>query len=131
MKENIKDLQLLIATHQKRTDLVQKRMVVLARYRYTTLLDKIREYCDNLYDALSDTWNCSCHHSPSVMLKLETQQKLCERLLEVACFSLLLTFRTEASLNGANKETWRYREAKVTVAVARELIPKRPFLMGA
>ena len=77
-------------------------------------LDKVHDYCENLYHALSSTWQCDCHQKPSAMLRLENRKDLEARESEPIRFSLFLTFSKSCSLPD-NQESWAFQETEVCI----------------
>jgi hypothetical protein len=113
MTENIKLLKLTLETHQKTADLAETRYATKCRKLHCPFLEQVRRYSDNLYDALSESWNCICHKSRSAMLRLEKRDSPDERKPTDIRFSLILTF--EHSSGEPEVDSWAFRETGVCV----------------
>jgi len=115
-KESIEQLKLVVNVQKKNEELLDEWKTIVSRHSYSAFSETFRNCCNNLYDALSCTWNCRCHKSPAAMLRLEKRALLEERKSADVLFSLLITFndppRSPASGNEDNL-IWQFREIEV------------------
>lgn len=113
MTQNIELLKLTLDAHKKTADLVETRYATKHRKLPCPFLEQVRRYSDNLYDALSGSWNCMCHKSLSAMLRLEKRESLDDRKPKDVHFSLILTF--EHASGEPAVDSWTFRETGVCV----------------
>jgi polyhydroxyalkanoate synthesis regulator phasin len=113
LKKNVKYLNSLVETQAKSAALLAEGDVIESQKQSGQFLEKIRGYSENLHDALSRIWNCQCHTSRSVMLKLEKREAPTNRQTGDLRFSLILT--STHSRNEENCDSWTFCETDVSV----------------
>ena len=117
MRENIKLLKTLVKGQEQLTNFVADGDSIESQLSQGPFLDTVRGYSRNLYDALSTMWRCSCHKSPSAMLRLERRETPEVKASELL-FSLVLTFEHSSE----DQATWAFRETQVYVS-HKSIIP--------
>jgi hypothetical protein len=81
--------------------------------RHGAFLHTVRDYCEDLYDALSNVWHCDCHKACCAMLKLENRKSPEGNRKEYVRFSLFLTFEHSSTATNLNEEHWDFQEAQI------------------
>jgi len=112
MGENIEWLKRLNEGQTKVTNFITAGKAVGSQESHGPFLHRVRGYCDTLYHALSNIWQCSCHISPSAMLRLEKRETPETKEINNLRFSLFLTYeRSAEGLEGL----WTFQETEVSV----------------
>jgi hypothetical protein len=114
MKQNIKLLKLTVENQKKMANLTEKINTSRSRQPNARFLEQIRCYSHNLHDALSKTWNCTCHKSPSAMLRLEKRESLASGQPDDVRFALILTFEHSPE-DDQDVDMWTFRETDICV----------------
>lgn len=110
LREDIKLLKKLNKGQEEITKFIAAGNLIESKKSHAPFLDRVRSYSNNLYKAISNNWQCGCHKSPSVMLRLERRET--SETKENIRFSLFLTFEHNTT---GHDELWAFQEAEVSV----------------
>lgn len=108
MRENIEFLKTLVKGQEKVTNFVADGELI--DQFQVPFLDTVRRYSNNLHEALSTTWDCTCHREPSALLRLERWESPEQKASELQ-FSLILTFEHSTG----DQASWGFRETAVCI----------------
>ena len=112
MGDDIDVLKRLNEGQEKMTKFIAAGKLVESQQSHGPFLDRVRGYCDNLYGALANIWQCECHKSPSAMLRLEKRDTPETKEANDLRFSLLLTFEHSAV---GHQKLLAYQETEICV----------------